>query len=177
MPSSKILEQKQQIVSTLVDKLSNAVSGVLVDYKGITVAEDTKLRAELRAENIDYFVVKNSLLRFAAQQVNLSGLIPVLEGTTAIAISNTDCVAPAKIIAKYSDQLKERFNIKAGFVEGKVASVAEIENLAKLPSKEVLISMVLAGLNSPITSFANVLNANIRGLVVALDAIAQKKSA
>lgn len=176
MPSEKVLQQKQQLVAELSEKLKNSVAGVIVDYKGITVEDDTKLRKELREAGVDYFVVKNTMLRFAVDNAELSGLKDVLEGTTAIAVSNEDPVAAAKILVNYAKD-SETFNIKSGYVDGKILSVSEIEDLAKLPSKEVLIAKVLGGLNAPISGFANVLNANLRGLVIALDQIAQKQSA
>ena len=177
MPSEKILEQKKQMVSDLSEKLKKAVCGVLVDYKGISVDQDTRLRSELRKENIDYFVIKNRILKLAFKNVGLSDLEYVLKGTTSIAISYEDPIAPAKLINKYSKELTQIFNIKAGFIDNKAVDVKSIENLAELPSKETLISMTLAGLNAPIVSFINVLNANIRGLAIVLNAIAQKKGA
>ena len=169
-------ENKKKIVEDIKDKISRAKCVVFVDYKGITVEDDTKLRKELREAGVDYFVVKNTMLRFAVDNAELSGLKDVLEGTTAIAVSNEDPVAAAKILVNYAKD-SETFNIKSGYVDGKILSVSEIEDLAKLPSKEVLIAKVLGGLNAPISGFANVLNANLRGLVIALDQIAQKQSA
>lgn len=180
MPSQKILEQKQQFVAQLSDKLKNAVAGVIVSYKGISVEKDTKLRADLRNAGVEYTVVKNTLLSRAAKDAGLDGFDPVLEGTTAIAISPEDHVAAAKILVKFVEdngkQIKD-FKIKAGFVEGKVLNKAEVEDLAKLPSKEVLIAKTLGGLNAPISGFVTVLNANIRGLACVLSAIAEKQSA
>lgn len=176
MPSEKILEQKKAIVAQLAEKLKNSCSGVVVDYKGITVAEDTKLRKQLREAGVEYFVVKNTLLSRAAKEAGIEGLDPVLEGTTALAISNDDYIAPAKILCGFADTNKT-FNVKSGFVDGKVMSVAEINELAKLPSKEVLIAKALGGLNAPITGFVTVLNGTIKGLVVALNAIKDKQSA
>ena len=175
MPSQKILEQKQQFVDALSQKMNEATAGVLVKYEGINVADDTKLRAEMRAAEIDYAVIKNNLIHLAAHKSDLAELDPFLKGTTALAMSS-DTVAAAKILSKYADTSKT-FEIKAGFVEGKVISAAEVNALAKLPAKEVLIAQVLGGLNAPISGFANVLNANIRGLVVALNAIAEQKTA
>lgn len=176
MPSEKILAQKQQVVSELSDKLKAAVSGVLVDYKGITVENDTKLRADLRKAGVYYAVKKNSIIVRAAKQVGLDELESVLSGTTAIAVSDNDLTAPAKILAKFAETNKT-FTIKGGFIEGKAASAEEITELAKLPSKEVLVAKFLGSMNAPISGFVNVLNGNIRGLVVALNAVAEKKSA
>ena len=175
MPCEKVLESKKQIVADLSNKLKNSVSGVFVDYKGINVADDTVLRTNLRNAGVGYFVVKNTLTRLACNEIGLSGLDEILNGTTALAISDTDMVAPAKIISEYSKK-NDFFKIKAGFIEGKVIGISEVKALADLPSKEVLISNVLRGFNAPISGLVNVLNGNIRGLAVALNAIAEKKA-
>jgi large subunit ribosomal protein L10 len=125
----------------------------------------------------DYAVVKNTLLRFAANNTGLGGLDPFLNGTTALAISTTDPVAPAKILSEYAKKNDSTIKIKAGFVEGKTISATEVNDLAELPSREVLVAQVLGTLLAPITGLANVCNTNIRGLAVALAAIAEKKSA
>lgn len=176
MPSEKILEQKKALVASLSDKLKNSCAGVIVNYKGINVSDDTKLRKELREVGVEYFVVKNTLLQRAAKEAGLDGLEPVLEGTTAIAISKEDHVAAARILCKFADE-NDFFKAKAGFIEGKVISEAEVNNLAKLPTKEVLVAKALGGLNAPISGFVTVLNGTIKGLVVALNAIAEKQSA
>lgn len=176
MPNAKVMAEKQAIVATLADKMKNASSGVLVEYKGITVANDTKLRRELREAGVEYAVVKNTMVKLAADQVGFEGLDPVLSGTTALAVSMTDPVLPAKILSSYAKK-SDTFKIKAGFVDGKVITSTEVSNLAELPSKEVLIARVLAGFNAPISGFVNVLNGNIRGLVVALNAIAEQRGA
>ena len=176
MPSEKVLEQKKQVVSDLTEKLKGAACGVVVDYKGINVADDTKLRKQLREAGVEYTVIKNTLLRFAAKNVGLDGLDAVLEGTTALAVSQEDFVAPARILAEYAENNKE-FTIKAGFVEGKLLDVKGVQELAKLPSREVLVAKALGGLNAPISGFVGVLNANLRNLVCALNAIAQKQGA
>jgi large subunit ribosomal protein L10 len=176
MPSEKILEQKKQVVAELAEKLKASCAGVLVEYKGITVADDTKLRKELREAGVDYSVVKNTLLSRAAHEAGLEDLDSVLEGTTAIAVSKEDHVAAARILCKFAETSKT-FQVKNGFVEGKVIDKTGVENLAKLPAKEVLLAQVLGGLNAPITGFVTVLNGTIKGLVVALNAIAEQKSA
>lgn len=177
MPSEKVLEAKKQVAAQLTEKVNKAVAGVIVDYKGITVADDTKLRAELRAAGVEYFVVKNTLLKIATKGSAVEGLSSVLEGTTAIALSYEDPVAAAKILSKYADNKAIPFSIKAGFVDGSILDAEGVNALAKLPSREVLIAQTLGGLNAPITGFANVLNANLRGLVIALNAIAEKQTA
>lgn len=175
MPNAKVLEQKKATVASLVEKIQNAVGGVIVDYKGISVADDTALRRKLREAGVEYAVVKNTLLRFAFDNTGLGELDPQLNGSTAIAIAS-DAVAAAKILSEYSTKTKEAFKIKGGFVDGKVIDKEGVKALAELPSKEVLIATVLAGFNAPITGFVNVLNGNIRGLAAALKAIADKKS-
>lgn len=176
MPSDKILSQKQEVVGKLTERLNSASAGVVCDYKGITVQKDTQLRRDLRAAGIEYTVVKNTILLRAAKQSGLSALEPILTGTTVLATS-TDPVSSAKLLTAFSEKSKGAFKIKGGFVEGKVIDADGVSALAKLPPREVLIAQVLGGFNAPITGFVNVLNANIRGLVVALNAIAEKKSA
>lgn len=176
MPSEKILEQKKQAVAALAESLKSACTGVIVDYKGITVAQDTKLRKELREAGSDYMVVKNTLLRLALKDAGIDGLDHVLEGTTALAISKDDYVSSAKILAKFAETSKT-FELKAGFVDGGVIDADGVKELASLPSKEVLVAKALGGLNAPITGFVTVLNGTIKGLVVALNAIAEKQAA
>lgn len=158
MPNEKVLQEKKKIVEDLVAMIKGSVAGVIVDYKGIDVANDTKLRAELRAAGVSYCVAKNTMLRFAAKEVGLDGLNEVLEGTTAIAISENDPIAPAKIIAKYSKQLNDVFNIKGGYMDGAVVDVATVEELASIPSKPELVAKMLSSLNAPIANLAVVLD-------------------
>lgn len=176
MPSEKILEQKKAVVAELSERLKGSVAGVLVNYKGITVADDTKLRKDLREAGVKYTVVKNTLLKRAAEDAGIEGLDPVLGGTTALATSEEDYVAAAKILCEYAEKNKN-FEIKSGYVDGGVLGVDEIKDLAKLPSKEVLVAKALGGLNAPISGFVTVLNGNIRGLACVLNAIAEKKGA
>jgi large subunit ribosomal protein L10 len=177
VPNAKVLEEKKAVVTALAEKLKNASSGVLVDYKGINVADDTKLRSDMRKAGIEYAVYKNTLIRLAANQVGLKGLDTYLNGTTALAVSQTDVVAPAKLVSEYAKKIQGKFEIKAGFVEGKAVDAKGVAALAELPPKEVLIARVLAGFNAPISGFVNVLNGNLRGLAVALNAIREKKEA
>ncbi len=176
MPSEKILEQKKQSVAVLTERLKGACTGVIVDYKGITVAQDTKLRKELREAGSDYMVVKNTLLRLALKDAGIDGLDYVLEGTTALAISKDDYVSSAKILAKFADTSKT-FELKAGFVDGGAIDADGVKELSALPAKEVLIAKALGGLNAPITGFVTVLSGTMKGLVVALNAIAEKQAA
>lgn len=177
MPNAKVLEEKKAAVTALAEKLKTASSGVLVDYKGINVADDTKLRTDMRKAGVEYGVYKNTLIRLAANEIGLTGLDTYLSGATALAISQTDVVAPAKIISEYAKKIQGKFEVKAGFVEGKTVDAKGVAVLAELPPKEVLIARVLAGFNAPISGFVNVLNGNLRGLAVALNAIREKKEA
>ena len=176
MPSEKILAEKQQYVAELKESLKFACVGVIVSYKGITVAEDTKLRKDLREAGDTYRVVKNTLLSRALKDAGIEGLDQVLEGTTAIAYSNDNYVSGAKILSAFADKSKT-FEIKAGFVDGGAVDAAAVKELAELPSKEVLVAKALGGLNAPITGFVTVLNGTMKGLVVALNAIAEKQAA
>lgn len=178
MPNAKVLSEKQALVAALSEKLKNSSAGVLVDYKGITVAQDTALRVEMRKNNVEYFVVKNTMMQFAIKEAGLENLSPVLEGTTALAICEDDPVAAAKVVAEFSKKMNgEKFLIKAGFVDGKVIGVDEVKALAELPSKEVLVATVLGTLMAPIRGLATVLDANISGLARVVQAIADQKTA
>ena len=163
MPSEKILQAKKEAVAELVEKLKNAPSGVLVDYIGINVADDTKLRRELREAGVEYTVVKNSILRFAAKEAGYEGLTSYLSGSTAIALSSDDAIAPAKILGKFAEKSNGKFSVKAGFMEGNVMTEAEVMELSKLPSKEGLLTALVCALISP-----------IRGVAVALNKIVEK---
>ena len=158
MPNALVLEQKQQQVAALSEKLSAAITGVVVDYKGISVTDDTVLRKELRENGVDYFVVKNTILKRAIEGTSVEEMSSVLEGTTAIAISNEDYTAAARILCKYAEG-HENFKIKSGFLDGKVIDVATIDSLAKLPSKEVLLATVLGAFQAPIAAFARAVQA------------------
>ena len=154
MPNAKVLSEKQAIVAELVERIKGASAGILVDYKGITVAEDTALRAELRKEGVDYSVIKNTLVRKALDQLEMSELNSVLEGTTSMATSAADPIVPFHIVADYSKKLGDRFNVKAAFLDGKVLSENEIAELSALQSKDSLYSKVLGTMIAPITGLA-----------------------
>lgn len=176
MPNAKVLSEKQAIVANLADKMRNSSAGVFVDYIGTSVAADTEMRRAMRAAGVEYAVIKNTLAGFAAKQVGFEELAPIFNGPTALAVSQDDPVAAAKIICQYADKKDSTIKIKAGFVDGKVISPEEVKALAELPSKEALVAQVLGTMIAPLTGFVTVLNANIRGLAVALQAIADKKS-
>ena len=160
MPSNKVLEAKKQVVEELAGKLQTAVSGVLVKYEGITVADDTALRAALRKAGIEYSVMKNTLTGRACEMVGYGDMKQYLSGMTAIAISQDDAIAPAKIMKEYADKIPT-FEIKAGFVDGGVIDQAGVEALAATPSKEVLIGKMMGSLMSSLYGFAYVLQAKI----------------
>ena len=157
MPNAKVLSEKQAIVASLTEKLQNASAGVLVDYKGITVAEDTALRAELRKNNVEYAVVKNTLLRFAVNNVGMGELDSLLNGTTSMAICNDDPVAPARVINDFAKKLNGKFEIKGGFMDGKVMSLNEVMALAEIPPLPILRAQVLGTMLAPISGLACVL--------------------
>ena len=154
MPNAKVLSEKQAIVEALAERIKNTEAGVLVDYKGITVAEDTALRTELRKEGVEYTVVKNTLTRKALDKLGMNELDSVLNGTTSLATADNDPIAPFRILSDYSKKLNERFNIKAAFMDGKVLNEAEIAEMSALPSKDALYAKVLGTMIAPITGLA-----------------------
>ncbi|MBQ4644529.1 MAG: 50S ribosomal protein L10 [Clostridia bacterium] len=158
MPSEKVLELKKQQVAALKERLDASIAGVVVDYKGISVEDDTKLRKELREAGVEYTVVKNTLLGRAIDGTSLADMGSALEGTTAIATSKDDYVAAARILGKYADK-SNTFNLKTGYLDGEVISLEKLEALAKLPSREVLLATVLSAFNAPIASFARAVQA------------------
>ena len=156
MPNAKVLSEKQAIVAELTEKIQKATSGVIVDYKGITVEEDTALRKECRESNVDYAVVKNTLLRFAFNNTGLNELDGLLNGTTSLALSE-DAVAPARVMADYAKKLDGKFEIKGGFMDGKPVDLATIQSLASIPALPVLQAQFLGTMLAPITGLAVVL--------------------
>lgn len=160
---SSAIEKKQQLVSEIAEKLTASKSTIVVDYRGLNVAEVTELRKQLREAGVEFKVLKNSLTRRAADSVDLSALNESLTGPNAIAFSNEDVVAPAKILNEFSKK-HEALEIKAGVIEGNIASLEEIKALADLPSREGLLSMLLSVLQAP-----------IRNLALATKAVADQK--
>jgi large subunit ribosomal protein L10 len=160
MPSNKILEEKKQVVETLASKLQSAAAGVLVKYEGIKVSEDTELRAALRKAGVEYTVMKNTLTGRACDIAGYGDMKQYLSGMTAIAFSQDDALAPAKIMKQFADKI-ECFEIKAGFVDGGVLDQAGVEALAATPSKEVLIAKMMGSLMSSLYGFAYVLQGKI----------------
>ena len=160
MPSNKILEEKKQVVETLAAKIQSAKAGVLVKYEGIKVSEDTELRAALRKAGVEYTVMKNTLTGRACDIAGYGDMKQYLSGMTAIATSQDDPIAPAKIMKQFADKI-ECFEIKAGFVDGGVLDSAGVISLAETPSKEVLIAKMMGSLMSSLYGFAYVLQAKI----------------
>ncbi|AXI00423.1 50S ribosomal protein L10 [Sporosarcina sp. PTS2304] len=150
---SKILEAKQAVVSEIADKLKESVSVVVVDYRGLTVAQVTELRKQLRDAGVEFKVYKNSMTRRAAEAAGLEGLNENLTGPNAIAFSTEDVVAPAKILNDFAKK-NEKLEIKAGVIEGNVASAEDVKALATLPSRDGLLSMLLSVLQAPVRNFA-----------------------
>lgn len=162
MPSQKILEQKAAAVDVLSDKIGRAASGVLVKYQGITVEDDTKMRAALRAAGVEYSVIKNTMIGRACAKAGINGMEEYLDGMNALAISYDDPVAPAKILKEYAEKI-ETFELRAGFLDGAVVDVKVVNELADIPPKEVLLARMLGSLTGPLS-----------GLAVALQAVVDK---
>ena len=160
---SSVIEQKKQVVEEIADKLKASQSTVVVDYRGLTVSELTELRKQLRDAGVEFKVYKNSLTRRAAEVAEITGLNEVLTGPNAIAFSAEDAIAPAKIINDFAKK-HEALEIKAGVIEGTVASAEDVKALAELPSREGLLSMLLSVLQAP-----------IRNLALATKAVADQK--
>ncbi len=165
LPSNKILDQKKAYVEELHDKISNSTGGVVTDYIGITVEDDTQLRKELRDAGVDYFVVKNTMLRLALDGTPYEELESVLSGSTALALAGEeDPLAAARILCKYAKKSKGEYGIKIGYLEDKIIDPDELQQLSELPDRDGLLSMLLSALTG-----------NLRGLAVGLQAVADKK--
>ena len=157
MPNAKVLESKKAVVEALSGKIKEATSIVFVDYKGINVAQDTDLRKQFREAGVEYTVVKNTLTRFAAKE-NGYDFDEVLNGTTAMASTTGDPIAPARIVCEFAKKNKLSLAIKGGVVEGSVLSAAELNGFGELPSKNALVASVLGTFLAPISSLAFVLD-------------------
>ena len=169
-----IRPEKVAKIAELKELLTSSKCTVLVDFCGLTVAQDTELRRKMREAGVHYNVVKNTLLRIAAQEAGIEGLEPVLEHNTAIAVSPEDPVAVAKVVCEFAKN-NDKLEVKVGILDGKVISAEEVKAVASLPPKEVLIAKVLGSMNAPITGFVNVLQGTIRNVVYALDAVRKAK--
>ena len=158
MPNAKVLESKKAAVDALAEKLQGATAAVFVNYKGITVAQDTELRNQFRAAGVEYTVVKNTLTRFAANKIGYNQFDELLNGTTSLACTTGDPIAPARIICEFAKKNKDLLKIKGGIIEGSVLSAEELNAFGELPSKDALLSQVLGTFLAPITSLAVVLD-------------------
>lgn len=158
MPSKKVLEAKKEVVAGLSNEFKQAQSIVFADYRGLTVEQDTAMRAALRKANVKYQVVKNTLSSRALKDAGVEGLDEILKGPTAIAYSTEDVIAAAKVVSEYAGKF-DKMTIKGGVLEGKLISAEEVASLAKIPGKDVLYGQVVFGLISPIASLAILLNA------------------
>lgn len=161
--SEAIIAKKAELVDVVAEKMKAAASIVVVDARGLTVEQDTVLRRELRGSEVEYKVIKNSILRRAAEKAGLEGLSEAFTGPSAVAFSNEDVVAPAKVLADFAKDA-ENLEIKAGVIEGKVSSKEEIQAIASLPSRDGLLSMLLSVLQAP-----------VRNVALAVKAVAEKE--
>lgn len=171
---SQAQEQKKLVVAEIRTKLENAKSVVFIDYRGLTVAEVTDLRAQFRKAGVEYQVLKNTLVKIAANDLGVTALDNILEGPTAVAFSMEDPAAAAKIINEFAKKTKKT-EVKAGLLEKEVLDAKGVQMLADLPPKEVLIAKIMGSMNAPITNFVGVLSATLRSLVYALDAVRKAK--
>lgn len=172
----KAIEAKKQIVTDLAGKMEKAKGMVFYDYRGLTVAEVTELRNQFRAAGVEYRVIKNSMLKRAADSLNISGLDEHLSGPTAVAFGYNDPVAPAKVLVEFVKKVKKT-EIKTGVLNGKVISIASVNSLAELPSREQLLAQLAGTLNAPIAGFARTLSGIISKLGYALNAVKEQKGA
>ncbi|NGP45831.1 50S ribosomal protein L10 [Bacillaceae bacterium SIJ1] len=150
---SKVLEQKQQLVTDIAEKLRNSKATIFVDYRGLNVAQTTELRKQLREANVEYKVYKNTMTRRAAEQAEIAGVEQELVGPTAVAFSEDDVIAPAKVLNNFAKE-NEALKIKIGVIEGNVTSADELKALAELPSRDGLLSMLLSVLQAPMRNMA-----------------------
>lgn len=158
LPSQSVLEQKKAIVAELSERMKNSLTGVIVSYEGINTEDDTKLRKELRENDVQYTVVKNTLLSRACDEVGLEEMKPFLEGTTALATSDSEYAAAARILCKYAKD-HDNFKVKSAYLDGAVIDMDTIVSLSKLPTRDVLLANVLGAFQAPIASFARAVQA------------------
>jgi large subunit ribosomal protein L10 len=172
MPKSKA--EKESIVMEIKEKFETSKVAVLTDYRGLNVAEATKLRRRLREAGCEFKIAKNTLTNLAANRVGLEGLEPYLEGQVAIAFG-ADPVMPAKILSEFIREIK-KMEIKAGVLDGKVIDAKGVKALADLPPREVLLAMVLGGMQAPLYGFASVLQGTLRSFVYTLEAVRKMRA-
>ena len=172
---SKNFEIKKTVVQDIKEKFEHSHSAVMLDYRGLTVAEVTELRSQCRAAGVEYLVLKNTMVELAAEALGIEGLKPFLKGPTAVAFGLNDAVAPAKVLTEFIKKTKKT-TIKCGVVDGQVLDAAGVQTLSELPPKEVLIAKMMGSLNAPITNFVGVLSATLRSLVYAIEAVRKSKA-
>jgi large subunit ribosomal protein L10 len=172
MPTNK--EAKAEVVSDIRRKLEKSSGVVIVEYAGMNVLEVTDLRNQLRKVKVEYKVLKNTLVDRAANELSITGLEPFLKGTTAVAFGYEDPTMPAKVLTEYAKK-SGKLHIKCGLVDRKLVKANEVEALAKIPAKEVLIAKLLGSLNAPASNLVGILNGPARALVCALKAIQDQK--
>ena len=155
MPNAKVLESKKAVVEALSAKIKEATSVVFVDYKGLTVAQDTELRKKFREAGVEYKVYKNTMMKRAFEGTDFAALDEYLEGPSALAVSKDDATAPARILYEFAKEAKQ-LEIKAGVVEGKAYNYDELSEIAKIPSREILLGRLFGSWQSPVSSFARI---------------------
>ena len=153
MANERILNEKKAAVAELAEKLQKSNAVILVDYRGIDVADDTALRKELREAGVEYKVIKNSIMKYACEQAGMDALVDQLKGTVSVAISE-DEIAPCRVLHKYADRFSDKFNVKGGFIDGQPVDTTMIRSLSKLPGREGMVAMVAGALNGIIASLA-----------------------
>lgn len=173
MPNAQVLEAKKAQVAEAVELIKAAQTGVLVDYRGLTVAEDTELRNKLREANVKYFVIKNKILKRAVEEAGIEGLDEVLHGPTALAVSSEDAVAPAKVLADFA-KTNDKLELKGGFMDGAVMTLDEVKTLAATPNMETLIAKMMGSMLSPISGLARLLATVVDGGEEIADLVAKK---
>jgi large subunit ribosomal protein L10 len=167
-------EKKIQIVEALQEIFSKCNVGILTDYRGLSMAEMNDLRRKLRESGIDYRVVKNSLAEFAAKKAGMEELAGSFEGPVAVAFGYGEIPEPARVLSEYIRVSKSTLNIKGGFLSDRLLTSGEVETLATLPTRDVLIAQVMAGIQSPIVALVSVLAAPVRGIMGVLQARIQQ---
>ena len=168
-------EAKKVVVEDIKEKIQNAKSVVLVKFNGLTVAEDTELRREFRKNNVEYKVLKNTLIRRAFNDLGITDFDEDLNGPTSVAFG-ADETGASKVIVEAAKKYQDKVSVKSAFVDGGKVDVAGVKALASMPSKEELVAKMLGSLNAPIANFVGVLSAMPRSLVIALNAVAEKKA-
>lgn len=169
------IKQKEQIVEQVAEKMEQAKSIVISEYSGLNVEQVTELRRQLREAGVEYKVIKNTMTRLAAKKLGIENIDEILTGPNAIAFGLDDAVSPAKILVDFAKD-HDSIKIKAGILEKNVISAEKVKELAEIPPRDVLLAMVLRGMQGPISGLVNVLQGNIRNLVYALNAIKEQKA-